>query len=104
LTFKVKGEELTVPLNAEVSSNSPIFNKSMLVEGFGLGVVPKAIIEEELMRGDLVPILEEFPLVDSAIEIRLAYNSRTLLPAKVRVFQVYATEFYGALAHDERRS
>ncbi|CAE6906253.1 HTH-type transcriptional regulator DmlR [Paraburkholderia nemoris] len=98
LTFRVSEEEVTIPINAEISSNNPLFNKSMLLEGFGLGVVPGAIVQNELLSGQLVPVLPEFPLVDAEIEIRLAYNSRTFLAAKVKAFLGFASKFYEASA------
>jgi DNA-binding transcriptional LysR family regulator len=98
LTFRVAEEEVAVPINAEISSNNPLFNKSMLLEGFGLGVVPRAIAQNELVTGALVLVLPEFPLADAAVEIRLTYNSRTLLAAKVKAFLEFASTFYGAPA------
>jgi DNA-binding transcriptional LysR family regulator len=104
LSFREAGKEVTIPINAEISSNNPLFNRAMLLEGLGIGVVPKAIVQAELATGALVPVLPEFPLVDAAIEIRLAYNSRILLAAKVKAFLEYASTFYEALAqtHDPR--
>ncbi|RFU44672.1 LysR family transcriptional regulator [Paraburkholderia sp. DHOC27] len=98
LGFRIGEEEVTVPLNGDVSSNSPMFNRTMILEGFGLGVIPQALVQDELDAGKLVPVLPDFPLMDDAIEIRLAYNTRTLMPAKVRVFIEHAAAFYEALA------
>ncbi|SAL24158.1 LysR family transcriptional regulator [Caballeronia udeis] len=94
LTFRVGQEDLTIPMMYEVASNNPIFNREMVLQGFGIGVVPVALAQTELASGQLVAILEEFDIVDGAIEIRLAYNSRTLLPAKVRAFIEHAAAFF----------
>lgn len=94
LTFRVAGEELSIPLKYDVASNNALLNKEMVLEGFGIGAVPAALAQAELSSGRLVPILEEFELVDGAIEIRLAYNTRTLLPAKVKAFVEHAAAFF----------
>jgi len=41
-----------------------------------------------------VQLLDAFDLVEGAVEIRLAYTTRALLPAKVRAFVEHATEFF----------
>ncbi|SOE94110.1 DNA-binding transcriptional regulator, LysR family [Burkholderia sp. D7] len=108
LTFRMGQEDLTIPMMYEVASNNPIFNREMVLQGFGIGVVPVALAQTELASGKLVALLEEFDIVDGAIEIRLAYNSRTLLPAKVRAFIEHAAAFFedvsgapGAFERDE---
>lgn len=102
LSFQVGAQEITVPLNREVSSNSPMFNRTMILEGFGLGVIPQAVVQLELNAGQLVPLLQDFPLVDAGIEIRLAYNTRFLMPAKVRVFIEHAAAFYDAIESSQK--
>jgi DNA-binding transcriptional LysR family regulator len=94
LTFKVDGEDSTVPLRYEIASNSAIFNRQMVLESFGIGVLPAALVQGELDSGRLVRLVEDFEIVDGAVEIRLAYSSRTLLPAKVRAFIDHAAAFF----------
>ena len=94
LTFRLDEGDLTVPFTYHVASNNPMFNREMVLEGFGIGVMPAAFAQTELSSGRLVPILGDFEIVDGAIEIRLAYNSRTLLPAKVRAFVQHAAAFF----------
>jgi DNA-binding transcriptional LysR family regulator len=94
LTFRVGGEELTVTLPHDVVSNNPVFNREMVLEGFGIGVLPKVLALAEIEEGRLVTVLDDFEIVDGQVEIRLAYTTRTLLPAKVRAFIDHATGFY----------
>ncbi|MFM0339503.1 LysR family transcriptional regulator [Paraburkholderia fungorum] len=96
IRFHADGEGIAIPLRFDVSSNNPIFNREMVLQGFGIGVVPAALVENELASGKLVRLLADFELVDSSIEIRLAYSNRALLPAKVRAFIEHATGFYKA--------
>ena len=95
LTFRVGNEDLTVPLRHEVVSNNPVFNREMVLQGFGIGILPVVLAREEIAAGRLVTVLDHFPIVNGAIEIRLAYTTRTLLPAKVRSFIDHATGFFG---------
>ena len=94
LTFRLDDRDLVVPLTYHVASNSPLFNREMVLEGLGIGAMPAALVQAELSSGKLVPILSDYEIVDGAIEIRLAYNSRALLPAKVRAFVEHAVAFF----------
>ncbi|MGF6721777.1 DNA-binding transcriptional LysR family regulator [Paraburkholderia sp. GAS41] len=94
LTFRVDEGNLTIPLTYHVASNNPMFNREMVLEGFGIGAMSATLVQAELASGRLVPILENFEIVDGTFEIRLAYNSRTLLPAKVKAFVEHAAAFF----------
>ncbi|WNC94843.1 LysR family transcriptional regulator [Paraburkholderia sp. FT54] len=94
ISFHIENEDLTIPLQFDVSSNSPAFNREMVLRGFGIGIVPITLIESDLASGRLVHLLADFELIDNGIEIRLAYSNRTLLPAKVRAFIDHATAFF----------
>ncbi|WP_322065218.1 LysR family transcriptional regulator [Burkholderia ubonensis] len=93
LAFRVGGDTLTVPFRFDVASNSPVFNREMVLRHFGIGVVPRALVETELASGALVRLLEDADLVDAFVEIKLAYANRALLPAKVKAFIAYAATY-----------
>jgi DNA-binding transcriptional LysR family regulator len=92
--FRIGKEQLTVPLSFEVSSNSPTFNREMVLQGFGVGLVPLGLVQNELASGKLVRLLADFELAEDSIELRLAYSNRTLLPAKVRAFIDHAATIF----------
>ncbi|MFL9992100.1 transcriptional regulator, LysR family [Burkholderia sp. GAS332] len=96
ISFRHGEEELSVPRRSDISSNSPAFNREMVLQGFGIGLVPEDLVDKELASGKLVRLLSDFQLIDDSIEIWLAYSNRTLLPAKVRAFIDYAAVFFGA--------
>ena len=98
LTFRLGTEELTVPIKYDIASNNAVFNREMVLEGFGIGVLPAALAQVELSTGKLTTVLEEFELVDAAVDLRLAYNTRTLLPAKVRAFVEHAAAFFAEVS------
>jgi len=96
--FRNGAEEVGVPLRFDVSSNSPILNRELVLRSLGLGMVPKDLVEDELASGKLVRLLADFELVDNSVEIWLAYSNRALLPAKVRAFIDYAVAFFGEVS------
>jgi DNA-binding transcriptional LysR family regulator len=85
---------MDIPINYEITSNNPIFNRDVVLEGFGVGLLPMTLVEQDLKTGRLVRLLEEYEITDTAAEVRLAYISRTLLPAKVTTFIDHAAGFF----------
>jgi DNA-binding transcriptional LysR family regulator len=94
LSFRVDGNTLTIPYRFDISSNSPVFNREMVMRDFGIGVVPKTLVEAELSSGALVELLGDAELVDASVEIKLAYANRALLPAKVKAFIDYTAAYF----------
>lgn len=54
------------------------------LDGMGILVQPRYIVYEELARGALVPLLDEWDL--PRLTINFAFQTRSHLPAKVRLF------------------
>ncbi|AUT66434.1 LysR family transcriptional regulator [Paraburkholderia terrae] len=98
VTFRMAQENVAFPINYEITSNNPIFNRDVLLEGFGVGVLPITLVEHDIKAGRLVRLLEQFEIADTAAEVRLAYIGRALLPAKVRAFIDHAAEFFEGAA------
>jgi DNA-binding transcriptional LysR family regulator len=98
LTFRVGNEDLVIPLKYDIASNNAVFNREMVLQGFGIGVLPAALAQVELSTGKLVAILEEFEVADATVDLRLAYNTRTLLPAKVKAFVEHAAAFFAEVS------
>ncbi|WP_246795982.1 LysR family transcriptional regulator [Burkholderia perseverans] len=94
MRFRVDDELLVVPFRYEIESNNAPFNLDMVLRGFGIGMLPSSGVREHLEAGRLVSVLPGFPLVDMGAEIRLAYSSRTLMPAKVRSFIDHTITFF----------
>jgi DNA-binding transcriptional LysR family regulator len=94
VTFQRDQENFAVPIHYEIASNNPIFNRDIVLEGLGVGLLPIALVEQDIKAGRLVRLLEDFEIADTAAEVRLAYIGRALLPAKVRVFIDHTTEFF----------
>jgi DNA-binding transcriptional LysR family regulator len=94
MRFRINDELFTVPFRYEIESNSAPFNLDMVLRGFGIGMLPSSIVQGHLETGRLVSVLPGFQLVDMGAEIRLAYSSRTLMPAKVRSFIDHTAAFF----------
>jgi DNA-binding transcriptional LysR family regulator len=98
LTFRIGGEELVVPLSYDIASNSAVFNREMVLHGLGIGMLPSVLVEREIASGQLVRLLGEYELVGATTDIRIAYSTRALLPAKVRAFVEHAVRFSSDIA------
>jgi DNA-binding transcriptional LysR family regulator len=95
LTFRERGQkDVVVPIKYDVASNNATFNREMVMRGFGLGALAIPFVQQDIQAGRLVRLLDQFEIKEGAVEIRLAYNTRTLLPAKVRAFIDHASEFF----------
>ncbi|WP_179401317.1 LysR family transcriptional regulator [Burkholderia guangdongensis] len=94
LMFRVDGQEVSIPYQFDISSNNPAFNREMVLRHLGIGAIPRSLVETELGNGTLTQVLEGVEMIDAHVDIKLAYASRALIPAKVRAFIDYAAAFY----------
>lgn len=97
LTFEDENDGITIPLNYDIFSNSPILNHQMALEGLGICIVPIHLVESDLAAGRLVRLLEGYRMAEHAVEIRLAYVNRTLVPARLRAFIDFAVTYFEEL-------
>lgn len=90
-TFRdAAGRERTVRVAGSLNSNNGDLNATAAVQGLGIALEPDFIVDSELKRGNLVPVLESFEA--PAMPIYAVYPSRRFLPAKVRVFVDFLVE------------
>ena len=94
VTFRTDGAPLVVPLRYEIASNNAAFNREVVLAGLGMGLLPLALVEDDLREGRLVRLVGEHDILDTAAEVRLAYMSRTMVPAKVRAFIDHAVAYF----------
>jgi DNA-binding transcriptional LysR family regulator len=78
-----EGEVRVRPTNAIVANNTEMLRQFALL-GMGIAVLPSYLIEHDVMRGNLVTLLNNYRLPQ--IEINIAYPSRRYFPAKIRTF------------------
>jgi len=94
LRFRYGDGIVTADLKFEISTNNPTLRKELVLNGFGVGALPRMLIEQELKDGRLVQLIPDYELVDGTVELRLVHSNRKFVPAKVRAFADYAVAFY----------
>lgn len=78
------GNTETITVNANISVNSPRSVRILLIEGAGIGLVPKYIVQDALNEGLLVELLSEYKTL--SFGMFAIYPHRRYLPNKVRCF------------------
>ncbi len=101
-TFTGRDGEVRVrPTNAIVANNTEMLRQFALL-GMGIAILPSYLIENDIMRGNLVPLFNHYRLPQ--IEINLAYPSRRYFPAKLRTFVHHLFRHFNPMPpglHDE---
>jgi len=94
VTFRMEQDDVAFPINYEITSNNPIFNRDVVLEGFGISLLPITVVEQDIKVRRLVRLLEEHEIADTAVRRFDWPTGRTLMPAKVRAFIDHAAEFF----------
>jgi len=74
----------TVRISPTLDSNDGQVIRRAALAGLGILIQPLYIVNEDIARGDLIPILSEWQL--PLLIMNIAYQNRVRLPAKIRVF------------------
>ncbi|WP_350432478.1 LysR family transcriptional regulator [Shewanella sp. H8] len=69
---------------AQLKVNNVTFAREAASEGLGITAVPVFIAQEAIANQQLVPILEDFPMMQT--KVTLSFPQRVYLPRKYRVF------------------
>jgi DNA-binding transcriptional LysR family regulator len=88
------GATVAVTVHGRLEVNSPLTAMRAAEAGLGVAVLPDFIFRERQPSGTLVPILEEYRSNDRGIYA--IYPHRRYLPAKVRAFVDYLTQWFKA--------
>lgn len=70
------------------------------LDGMGILVQPKYIVDDDIARGALVPVLDDWDL--PRLTINFAFQTRTHLPAKVRLFMDAMAERFRVNEYERR--
>ncbi|MBV7483086.1 LysR family transcriptional regulator [Bordetella sp. BOR01] len=87
-TFHRNGQTVRVPVRGRYQVNSSLAVRDALRAGFGLSLVPRTYVEEDLAQGRLRTALNDWAMVDTYIYA--VYPSRRHVAAKVRAFVDFA--------------
>ncbi|WP_420406108.1 LysR family transcriptional regulator [Nisaea sp.] len=82
--FRDGTETLSVSVNHRVRVNGASAVRKLILSGEGVGIVPSYIIDEDIRRGDLVPILAEYE--GERLPVSALYLANRHLSRKVRAF------------------
>jgi DNA-binding transcriptional LysR family regulator len=81
---------VTVPVSGKFDADDGDVLTEWALQGEGIVLKPYWEVAEHLRRGDLLPVLPDFP--PEAFSLYLLYPHRHLLPAKVKVFSDFIVE------------
>ncbi|TKC88806.1 LysR family transcriptional regulator [Trinickia terrae] len=87
------GEPLKVVPMSSMDGNEVLLRAAALT-ATGIAALPEAMVQEDLAMGRLVPVLPSCSTTDGDVEICLFYSHRELLPARLRTFVDFCTEFF----------
>jgi DNA-binding transcriptional LysR family regulator len=82
--FRDGTETVSVTVSHRVRVNGASAVRQLILSGEGIGIVPSYIIDEDIRRGDLVPVLEAFE--GERLPISALYLANRHLSRKVRAF------------------
>lgn len=89
------GSAFTVSVEGRLEVNSPLAAMRAAQSGVGVAILPDFIAREAVASGSLVPILDGFISTDRGIYA--VYPHRRYLPAKVRAFVDFLSQWFKAV-------
>lgn len=98
LHFSRDGVPCDTPITSALDSNEGQVICAAGLAGHGIVIQPLYIIYEDIVAGRLVPVLTDWAL--PSLTINLAYQSRRLQPAKIRVFTDFLIDRFEELGHE----
>jgi DNA-binding transcriptional LysR family regulator len=93
------GKEVSVSPMSSMDGNEVLLRAAALT-GTGIATLPEAMVREDIDMGHLAHILPQCSTSDSNVEICLFYLHRELLPARLRTFVDFCTEFFRSAARN----
>ncbi|MGF1622314.1 MAG: substrate binding domain-containing protein, partial [Rhodomicrobiaceae bacterium] len=96
-TFTKDEETIRMPINGRYKVSSSLALRDALWAGFGLSLIPRLYVEDDLAAGRLRTVLDEWSTVETTVYA--VYPSRRFVVAKLRAFLDFLVEelnAYGA--------
>ncbi|TBU74663.1 LysR family transcriptional regulator [Pseudomonas daroniae] len=84
LPFTRKNESVVVRVPPLISTNDGQILVRSALDDMGILVQPKYIVHDSILRGELVPVLDDWDL--PRLTMNIAFQTRRHMPAKVRLF------------------
>jgi DNA-binding transcriptional LysR family regulator len=87
-----------VSVNGPLTANGYAMVRTAALADMGVALLPLPIVAEDLARGALVPMLDQFDVNSGLQHISIVYSGRNYLTMKVRSFIDFAVEQFRANA------
>lgn len=92
--FEANEKTMKVPVSSAVTSNSGEVVRDAAIGGLGIAIKSIWDITDELRNGDLVTVLEDFPLTH--MDIYAVYHNRRFVAPKVRAWIEFFKKRFGS--------
>ncbi|GAC34059.1 LysR family transcriptional regulator [Paraglaciecola polaris] len=99
--FENTKEVVSVPFTPTYSSNTIILLRSAVMKGQCLAMMPIFFIEQEIMSGELVPVLTDYRM--EGAKLCAFYRKSAFVPMKARIFLNFLKRKYGDIPPWEQR-
>lgn len=83
-TFKNADREVSVPINGRYKVSSSLAVRDALRDGFGISLIPRMYVQEDLQSGRLQSVLEDWTANETVLYA--IYPSKRYVVSKVRAF------------------
>jgi DNA-binding transcriptional LysR family regulator len=93
-TFTKGDQSLRIPINGRYKVSSSLAVRAALRAGFGLSLIPRLYVEEDLATGRLRTVLDDWSTVETTVYA--VYPSRRFVVAKLRAFLDFLVEEFSA--------
>lgn len=87
--------DITLKPSGEIKTNSSEIIHQSVLSGLGIALCSTWLVREELLSGELVPILPKYREAQT-IGVHAVYACKQYVPAKLRVFIDYLASVYGS--------
>lgn len=86
------GSEFTIPVNGPIEVNSPRITCNAVVAGLGFTRMPFFVAEQELERGKLKTVLNDYTV--TGVGVYAVYPHRRYLPTRIRLLVDYLAQWF----------
>lgn len=94
--FETTQGPTTVRVGGDFRANSALTIRAAALEGIGIAHMPTMFVQEDIDKGKLVRVLEEFG--PPPVDVHAIYPSARFLSGKVRLFLDFITEEFSGIA------
>jgi len=84
--FATEKESINVPIKGCLQVNNLVFLRNAALKGLGIVMIPKWVVEKEILEKSLIPILEHYQTIPPSTPVYIIFSNKRQLAPKVRVF------------------